>query len=90
MVEFLIHWARTYGWTAIEAKTHEDIPFLYAISGSAGKTFWEKLNFHVSEVSTEEILLEETDLTKALRDSAKEAGIDPAIIANSYTMRLDL
>lgn len=90
MVRFLVDWARVYGWTAIEAKTHEDIPLLYAISGCAGKTFWKKLNFHVSKVAIEEVLLGETDFNRALRDSAKGAGIDPALIANTYTMRLEM
>jgi hypothetical protein len=90
MAQFLINWARSYGWTAIEVKTYEDIPLLYTLSGCAGKTFWLKQKFYVSRVTTEEILLEETDLTRSLRDSAKGAGIDAALMSNSYTMRLDL
>lgn len=90
MVQFLVDWARAYGWKAIEAKTHEDIPLLYAVSGCAGKTFWEKLNFHVTKVATEAFFLGDTDFNRAVRDSAKEAGINPALVTNTYTMRIEL
>lgn len=90
MVQFLIEWARAYGWKAIEAKTHEDIPLLYAISGCAGKTFWMKLGFEISKVATEESFLGDTAFTKALRDSALEGGTAPELVANTYTMRLEL
>lgn len=90
MVRFLIDWARGYGWKAIEAKTHEDIPLLYAISGCAGKTFWTKLGFRVSKVATEAMFLEDSAFAKALRDSALEVGTDPSLVANTYTMRLEL
>jgi len=90
LVRFLTDWARAQGWQAIEAKTHEDIPLLYAMSGSAGRTFWEKLGFHVAKTETVQSFLEDTPFSKALRASAEQAGIDPALVPNTYTMRFEL
>ncbi|MBN1518341.1 GNAT family N-acetyltransferase [Candidatus Sumerlaeota bacterium] len=43
MVKTLIEWARANGWERIEANAFEDIPIIYAITGSAGQSFWKKL-----------------------------------------------
>ncbi len=45
LVQKLVEWARENGWKAIEAEAFEDLPIVYAITGSAGRTFWEKLGF---------------------------------------------
>ncbi len=90
LVRFLVDWARGYGWTAIEARAYADIPLLYAVSGCAGRTFWEKLHFRVVKTATEAALLDETDFNRAVRESAAGAGVDPGLIANKYTMRLEL
>jgi hypothetical protein len=47
MVRELISWSRRGNWSAIEASAYEEIPYLYAISGVAGKRSWEKLGFRV-------------------------------------------
>jgi hypothetical protein len=90
MVRFLIVWARNNGWKAIETKTYEDIPYLYAISGSAGKSFWKKLGFCVIKTEAEKILDEDNEFSKKARASAAAAGIDPSSGSNTYIMRLDL
>jgi len=39
MVHFLIRWARANGWERIEVDAFEDLPLIYRMTGSAGKTF---------------------------------------------------
>jgi GNAT superfamily N-acetyltransferase len=90
MVRKLIEWAGQNGWTAIEATAFEDLPWLYAYTGAAGKTFWEKLDFKVAQVGEEPEFEKEHDFVKTLKEEAVAKGLDPASIKNKYTMRLEL
>jgi hypothetical protein len=81
-------WADERGWRAIEAVAYEEIPFLYAISGSAGKRFWEDLGFKVVLQDTEPGI--KGELFEKVRKEAADAGISEAQAANRYYMRLDL
>jgi len=88
MAQEMIRWARERGWHAIEAVAYEEIPFLYAISGSAGKKFWERLEFKVTFQDTEPGL--KGELLKKVREQAAAAGIPKEHAANRYKMCLDL
>lgn len=84
----LVRWAGERGWRAIEAHAYEEIPMLYAISGVAGKRFWEKIGFRVVRADTEPGMTGE--ILDAVRRDAEAAGIPPERAANRYLMRLDL
>jgi len=84
----LIRWAKKQGWQAIEATAYEEIPMLYAISGVAGRRFWEKLGFGVVNADTEPGMTGE--LLEAIRKDAVAAGIPAEKAANRYRMRLEL
>jgi hypothetical protein len=88
MVQELVCWAKPRGWTAIEATAYEDIPFLYAIAGVAGKRFWEKLDFRAVVSDTEPAMT--GPLLEDVRRSALAAGIPAEKAANRYRMRLEL
>jgi hypothetical protein len=90
MARFLIEWARGRGWQAIETKAYEDIPYLYSITGSAGKSFWQKLGFHVAQTETEHILAGDNEFAQKARVSAADTGMDMALVSNAYIMRLEL
>ena len=84
----LIRWAGERGWSAIEATSYEEIPMLYAISGVAGRRFWEPLGFQVIHQDTEPAL--SGDFLKKLRQDAVGAGLRAEDAANRYKMRLEL
>ncbi len=84
----LVSWASERGWSAIEATSYEELPKLYAISGVAGRRFWQKLGFRVVAQDTEPAMTGE--LLEALRREAEEAGLKPEDAANRYRMRLEL
>lgn len=90
MVLHLIEWARRTGWRAVEAAAYEDLDLIYAITGQAGKAFWEKLGFHIAEVGPEPALEQEDEFVKALRQQAASRGLDPAAAASRYLMRFEL
>jgi hypothetical protein len=84
----LIRWAGERGWSAIEATSYEEIPMLYAISGVAGRRFWERLGFKMVLQDTEPAIAGE--LLETLRRDAIAAGLRAENVANRYTMRLEL
>jgi GNAT superfamily N-acetyltransferase len=88
MVRELIRWAGQRGWLAIEANAYEEIPWLYAFSGVAGKRFWEKLGFRVVNFDTEAGMT--GDILEIVRKDAVAAGIPAEKATNRYRMRLDL
>ncbi len=80
---------KTTPW--IEAATaYEDIPLICAITGQAGRRFWEKLGFSTVESGIETALEEEDDFVKQMREQAAAQGLDLQKIKNKYTMRLEL
>jgi len=88
MVRELIRWTGGRGWQAIEANAYEEIPWLYAFSGVAGKRFWEKLGFRVVHADTEPGMTGE--MLDLIRRDAVAAGIRADDVTNRYRMRLDL
>jgi hypothetical protein len=88
MARELVRWAGEKGWDAIEAHAYEEIPMLYAISGVAGRRFWEKVGFHVVHEDTEPGMIGE--IFEAVRKDAAAAGIPPEKAVNRYLMRLEL
>jgi hypothetical protein len=92
MVRALSDWARANGWSGIEAHAYADLPCLYAVTGQAGRTFWEKLGFHEIESIIEPAFAESTHeaFVGVLLKEAAERGIDAATAKTRYTMRLDL
>lgn len=84
----LVRWAREKGWSAIEATSYEEIPMLYAVSGVAGRRFWERLGFRMVHQDTEPAI--SSDFLVKLRQDAVAAGLRPEDVANRYKMRLEL
>ena len=91
MVRTLIDWARQQGWHAIEANAYADLPCIYAVTGQAGRAFWEKLGFHLIETGLEEAFAKDNDpFVQMLLKEASGCGIDAATAKAKYTMRLGL
>lgn len=90
MARALIEWATENGWQGIEARSFEDIPSLYAHTGNAGRTFWEKLGFRMVKTESNPAFENENDFVRKLREEAIAAGLDPESFKNSYTVRLNL
>jgi len=88
MARELIRWARQNGWERIEATAHEGLDILYENTGDAGRSFWERLGFHVVETRTERGF--PAEWLGTMREQAIGRGLDPRSIRNMYTMRLDL
>jgi len=84
----LIRWAQGRGWQAIEANAYEEIPWLYAVSGVAGRRFWKKLGFRTAASDTEPGMTGE--ILETIRKDAVAAGIPAEKAANRYRMRLEL
>ena len=90
MVKTLIQWAKAKGWDRIEAKSFEDIPIIYEITGSAGNTFWEKLGFSLVSRHPHPYLQHPSDFLTTLEAQAKAAGIPLAHAKDQLIMRLAL
>lgn len=88
MVREMIRWARAYGWHCIETAAYEEIPLLYAISGSAGRKFWEKMGFRLVLQDREPGI--KGELLEKVKNEAVAAGIPAERAANRYRMRLEL
>jgi len=88
LAQELIRWAKDQGWSAIEANAYEEIPMLYAVSGVAGRRFWERLGFKLVHQDTEPAI--SGDLLVTLRKDAVAAGLRAENVANRYRLRLDL
>lgn len=92
MVRKLIEWAREQGWSAIEANAYADLPYIYAVTGQAGRGFWEKLGFRVVWSGTEPAFAEDQhqEFVAMLLKEAAEQGMDAATAKAKYTMRLEV
>jgi GNAT superfamily N-acetyltransferase len=90
MARALIDWATANGWQAIEATAYESLPIVYAITGQADRSFWEKLGYRLVRTEREPALEEEADFVGQMRAEARSRGLDPATVANRYVMRLAL
>ncbi len=67
---------------------YEELPALYALSGAAGRRFWERLGFVLVQKDRESAI--SGALRERLRQDALAAGLNPESVANRYRMRLDL
>ncbi|MBP8305404.1 MAG: GNAT family N-acetyltransferase [Phycisphaerae bacterium] len=90
MVRTLIQWARAHGWDRIEADAFEDLPIVYESTGSAGRTFWEKLGFTVADRHPHPALQGQDPFILTLEEQARAAGIDPQRARDRIVMRMDL
>jgi hypothetical protein len=92
LVRALADWARERGWAALEVRTYADLPCLYAVTGAAGRTFWEKLGFRVVETGVESAFVEDGNegFVRAVLKEAAALGMDADEATAKYTMRLDL
>lgn len=89
MARELVSWARAQGWEAVEATAFEDLDVLYAVTGDAGKSFWDKLGFRVT--AKDRLPVEVWgDFLPTIHEQARAAGLDPEDSRNHYTLRLDL
>lgn len=92
MVRTLIDWTRRRGWAGIEAHAYADLPCVYAVTGQAGRTFWEKLGFRVIRSDVEPAFTESGDksFVALLLKEAADRGIDADAARTRFTMRLEL
>lgn len=90
MVRTLIEWAKANGWRHIEADSFEDLPIVYAVTGCAGHTFWEKLGFRVVDRHPHPYLQEPSEFRTTLDEQAKSCGIPLERARDQLVMRLDL
>ena len=90
MAQRLVEWAGANGWRAVEATAYAPVPIVYAISGQAGRNFWEALGFRLAGTRREPLLEEENDFVRVMREQAAALGLDPASIADVSTMRREL
>jgi hypothetical protein len=92
MARTLIGWARSQGWREIEVHAYADLPCVYARTGQAGRTFWEKLGFHVVESAIEPAFAQSTHdgFVGLLLKEAADRGMDAEAAKTRYTMRFDL
>jgi len=90
LVRGLIEWAARHGWEAIEVTTHDDLDLLYAVTGTAGKGFWQKLGFDMVKTEPQSELCGDDEFTRAVRTQAAAAGLNPRAFTKKLTMRLDL
>jgi len=88
MVQDLIKWAQSKGWEAIEVDAYEGLPTIYAISGSAGKDFWGKLNFEIINTATEPAI--NGDFLETLKQEAVSLGKPVENVVNRFRMRIEL
>jgi hypothetical protein len=89
LVRKLIEWSQQNGWEAIEATAYEDLDIIYAITGQAGKSFWEKLGFRIVEVGKEPAF-EELGIVKTMQEQAVVLGLAIDLVKNKYIMRFEL
>ena len=90
MVRCLVDWARRRGWQAVEAVAYEDLEIVYAITGSTGKGFWQKLGFQICEVGVEPAINEDEGFASLMREQAEACGLPPEAVTNRYVLRLEL
>jgi GNAT superfamily N-acetyltransferase len=83
-----VDWARSHGWSAVEAWAHQGLPLQWEITGEAGRSFWEPLGFRV--VAEDEPDRLEASYFRAIQEQAAKAGTDPDEAAVRYLMRLEL
>ena len=90
MVRALAEWAAARGWAGIEARAFEDIPIVYEITGSAGRTFWEKQGFSLAARQPHPDLKGQDPFIDALEAQAESMGIGRERARDQLIMRLDL
>jgi hypothetical protein len=90
MAQHLVDWAQQRGWQALETAAFEDLDLLYAISGLAGRSFWEKMGFQVIKVGIEPAFAEFSEYGEILRKQAAALGLPEGAFCNKYTLRLEL
>jgi len=86
----LIRWAKANGWERIEAGAFEDLPIIYETTGSAGRTFWEKLGFSMVDRHPHPDLRDRSPFVDALEEQAISAGILPERARDLIVMHLSL
>jgi hypothetical protein len=87
MVHVLHRWAENNGWERIEADSFEDLPIIYEVTGSAGRTFWEKLGYRVVERFPHPSLHEYDEFWSKVEEQARSIGIDPEKAKDSIIMQ---
>jgi ribosomal protein S18 acetylase RimI-like enzyme len=90
MVRELERWAQGRGWAAIEAPAYEDLLTLYAMTGNAGRAFWERLGYTIATTDVEQAFTNDSDFTRVLKQEALAIGLKAQAIVNRYTMRREL
>ena len=90
MVRALIEWSTASHWKRIEADAFEDIPIIYEITGSAGRTFWEKSGCHLVDRHPHPELQDHQQFVETLEEQARSIEILPERAKDRLVMRLDL
>jgi GNAT superfamily N-acetyltransferase len=90
LVQALIEWARTNGWESVIVDAFEDVPIIYEMTGSAGRSFWEKLGFRMVHRYPHPDLQQRDPFVVTLEEQAKAIGIPGEKARDCLFMRLDL
>lgn len=90
LVQALIEWATTNGWESVMVDAFEDLPIIYAMTGSAGRSFWEKLGFRMVDRHPHPDLQQRDPFVVTLEEQAKAIGIPCERARDCLVMRLDL
>ena len=76
-------------WSRVSPRA-ASIIHMQAVSGSGGRTVWEKLGFRVASADVEPELQKESELLDAMRREAAARGIPSDRLADRFTMRLEI
>jgi hypothetical protein len=91
LVRTLIDWAKQQGWEKIEVTTFADLDIFYGITGSAGKSFWEKAGFQLRNTTPMSIDdWPDENAQKIIDTQADAAGITPDQAWSFYNMSCEL
>lgn len=91
LAQALIAWAKEQGWKRLEVTTFADLDMFYGVTGSAGKSFWEKLGFKVQNTRPMSRQDWPDKKAQALIDAqAKNAGISTDQTWSFYDMVCEL
>jgi len=90
LVESLIDWATKSRWHRVVADAFEDLPIVYAITGDAGITFWEKLGFRMIDRHPHPHLQGHSEFAATLEAKARSARIEHERAKDRIVMGRDL
>ena len=86
-----LRWAKSEGWKRMEV--HLVLPNIakgFANEQKSGQAFWEKLGFRAVKTDLDPAFEKEGPLVQKAKEQAQAQGLDPDVVKNRYTMRMEL